>query len=534
MASGLKQKLDKVLHRRDHHDEQDGNTALDPVAPSPAVPRTSEDKRIARKRSSTLREKIRSASRSRTRPASRNGPGADGTPPRSSSEYTSQSPPMPTRPVRRVEDHRDLSSEFKQLDLRGSAQSSPQSNHAGSPRSVPLVSPYNRRPLSQSLEDERARTGSPRSINFASAEDPYSEAVANFNLGRDETVLAGGLEDSHAIRRALARDQREDLVQPRRSREINRDVINARKSDDLSRPGSSRRSNEATRTAIPAAAIPSRDGSLDWQRTQQSTGKSHIKRQSLEKPLPPPPEGKRLNNFEHHPSTSASQPQFLVQDSSTPISLAEHGISLTNTEDTTIHTTQAPAVTNETIIVNTHEHITEAITREIHTHDIYHRVLPIIDVEVLPPRHFIESSSGRRHEISADEAPGGKEMSLDLQRVMQEAVNREVERKCTLAHGNKDQWYTQHGRRKFTAVDYDPKNTEGDLREAVAEDGTEYSERTWVHWPVLEEDVAGTRAFHFDGEGRAGFVEEVRGVGKRNSAEEARRASVTMRKPVPS
>lgn len=199
---------------------------------------------------------------------------------------------MPTRPqgtVRRVEDHRDLSSEFKQLDLNSSPQSSPRSNHAGSPRSVPLVSQYNRRPLSQSLEDERARTGSPRSINFASAEDPYSEAVANFNLGRDETVLAGGLEDSHAIRRALARDQREDLVQPRRSRDINRDVINVRKSDDLSRPGSSRRSNEVTRTAIPAAAIPSRDGSLDWQRTQQSTGKSHIKRQSLEKPLPPPP-----------------------------------------------------------------------------------------------------------------------------------------------------------------------------------------------------------------------------------------------------
>ncbi|GIZ49880.1 hypothetical protein CKM354_001289800 [Cercospora kikuchii] len=444
---------------------------------------------------------------------------------------------MPTRPqgtVRRVEDHRDLSSEFKQLDLNSSPQSSPQSNNAGSPRSVPLVSQYNRRPLSQGLEDEMARTGSPRSINFASAEDPYSEAVANFNLGRDETVLAGGLEDSHAIRRALARDQREDLVQPRRSRDINRDVINVRKSEDLSRPGSSRRSNEATRTAIPAAAIPARDGSLDWQRTQPSANKSHIRRQSLEKPLPPPPEGQQLNHFQSHAVTSNPQPNYLVQDSSTPISLAEHGISLTNTTDTAVHTNQAPAVTNETIIVNTHEHITEAITREIHTHDIYHRVLPIIDIEVLPPRHFVESSSGRRHEISAEEAPGGVEMSLDLQRVMQEAVNREVERKCTLARGDKEQWYTRDGRRKFTAVNFDPKDTKGDLREAVAEDGTAYSERMWVHWPVLEEDVAGTKAFHFDREGIAGFVEEVRGAGKRNSAEEARRASVTMRKPVPS
>ncbi|PPJ50229.1 hypothetical protein CBER1_07202 [Cercospora berteroae] len=445
---------------------------------------------------------------------------------------------MPTRPqgtVRRVEDHGDLSSEFRQLDLNSSAQSSPQSNNAGSPRSVPIVSQYNRRPQSQGLEDERGRTGSPRNINFASAEDPYSEAVATFNLGRDETVLAGGLEDSHAIRRALARDQREDLVQPRRSRDINRDVINVRKSDDLSRPGSSRRSNEVSRTAIPAAAIPSRDGSLDWQRTQENIGKAHVKRQSLDKPLPAPPEGKQLNNFQPHASTSNTEPRYLVQDSSAPISLAEHGISLNNTEATTVHTTQAPAVTNETIIVNTHEHITEAITREIHTHDIYHRVLPIIDVEVLPPRHFVESSSGRRHEISAEEAPGGSEMSLDLQRVMQDAVNREVERKCTLARGNKDQWFSGDGRRKFTAVDYDPKHAKGDLREAVAEDGTEYSERTLVHWPVLEKDVAGTKAFHFDGEGRAGFVEELRGdAGKRNSIEGARRASVTMRKPVPS
>ncbi|KAF2206473.1 hypothetical protein CERZMDRAFT_89301 [Cercospora zeae-maydis SCOH1-5] len=533
MASALKQKLDRVLHRREQHDEQNASSASDAVAPSPAVPRTSEDKRIARERSSSLREKIRSASRSEARPASRHDYGSTGTPPRASREYTAQSPPMPKNSpgtVRRVGDHRDLSSEFKQLDL------SPQHpNRDESPRSRPIVSQYNRGPLSSNLEGGMQRNGSPRNVNFASAEDPYSEAVAEFNLSRDEAVLSGGLEDSHAIRKALERDQREDGVQPRRSRDVNRDVINVRRSNDLARP-----SHEASRPMIPASAIPSRDSSLDWQRGEQNTTHSHTKHPSLDKPLPPPPEGQQLNNFEPHAVTSSSsQPTYLVQDSSTPIPLSDHGISLTNTTDTTVHTTQAPAVTHEQVIVHTHEHITEAITREIHTHDIYHRVLPIIDIEVLPPRHFIAASppDGSRREISPADAPGGEEMSLDLQRVMQEAVNREVQRKCSLLQQEKGKWFSEDGlRRKFTAVDFDPKDTKGDSKEVIAEDGTEYSEQTWVHWPVLEEDVGQTKAFHFDGEERrAGFVEDIfAGKNNRNSAEAARRASVTMRKPVPS
>ncbi|KAM3415177.1 hypothetical protein BST61_g10297 [Cercospora zeina] len=530
MAAALKQKLDKVLHRRDHHEEQNASPASGAVAPSPAVPRTSEDKRVARTRSSTVREQIRSASRSEARPGSRDDYGAHGTPSRASREYTCQSPPMPVSPrgtVRRVEDHRDLSSEFKQLD------SGPRhAHHAESPKSQPIVSQYNRRPPSRSLANESARTGSPRNVNFPSPEDPYSEAVAEFNLSIDEAVPAGGLEDSHAIRKALERDPREDGVQPRRSRDVHRDVIDVRRSNELARS-----SHEAARPMIPAGAIPSREASLHWKQADQHTDISHARNTSLDKPLPPPPGGQQLNKFEPDALTSDSQPNYLVQGSSTPIRLSDHGISLTNTTDTTIYTTQAPAVTHEEVIVNTHEHITEAITREIHAHDVYHRVLPIIDIEVLPPRHFIESpSDGSRREISAEDAPGGKEMHWDLQRAMQEAVDREVERKCSLLRGEHGHWFRADGRRKFTAVDFDPDGTRGDSREVAAEDGTEYSQRTWVHWPVLEEDVGQTRAFHFDDEeGRAGFVEDIFPAGKRrDGAEEARRASVTMRKPVPS
>ena len=48
----------------------------------------------------------------------------------------------------------------------------------------------------------------------------------------------------------------------------------------------------------------------------------------------------------------------------------------------------------------------EKIEREIHTYDVIHRVLPVIDVEVLPPRHFVPVAGGGLKEVSADELPG--------------------------------------------------------------------------------------------------------------------------------
>lgn len=48
----------------------------------------------------------------------------------------------------------------------------------------------------------------------------------------------------------------------------------------------------------------------------------------------------------------------------------------------------------------------EKIEREIHTYDVFHRIQPIIDVEVLPPRHFIPVEGGGLREVSADEIPG--------------------------------------------------------------------------------------------------------------------------------
>ncbi|RDW80946.1 hypothetical protein BP5796_05644 [Coleophoma crateriformis] len=80
-------------------------------------------------------------------------------------------------------------------------------------------------------------------------------------------------------------------------------------------------------------------------------------------------------------------------------------VDLTNTVDTDVRTKQAP-VTHEHVTPTVHHVREEAITREIHTHDVIHRVLPVIETEILPTKHYIQTSDGKLVEIAADQIPG--------------------------------------------------------------------------------------------------------------------------------
>jgi hypothetical protein len=55
-----------------------------------------------------------------------------------------------------------------------------------------------------------------------------------------------------------------------------------------------------------------------------------------------------------------------------------------------IHLTWTKAITHEYISPRVHYDTREVITQEVHTYEIVHRVLPIIDVEVLPTMHYIQ------------------------------------------------------------------------------------------------------------------------------------------------
>ncbi|KAI1081865.1 hypothetical protein F5B20DRAFT_588029 [Whalleya microplaca] len=80
-------------------------------------------------------------------------------------------------------------------------------------------------------------------------------------------------------------------------------------------------------------------------------------------------------------------------------------LDLSDTTDADQGISYAPAVTHETIHPHIHEIKEEQIYREIHNHDVYHRIQPIIDVEVLPARHFVPGPDGSLVEVSENELP---------------------------------------------------------------------------------------------------------------------------------
>ena len=189
----------------------------------------------------------------------------------------------------------------------------------------------------------------------------------------------------------------------------------------------------------------------------------------------------------HVKSSSSSQGQngYLVRDADTAPSL-EGIVDLTNTADTIIHEKWAPAVTHETIHTHHHHIREELITREIHNHDVHHRILPIIDVQVLPARHFVwdPANPEQEIEITEDQIPGrGGDNS---HWVIAETVSK-------LRAGE-----TPHGERIFSARKFGEH--EGEARQWTDRQGVQRSEQTWVHAPEVEDGARLTHQsipFHF-------------------------------------
>jgi hypothetical protein len=64
------------------------------------------------------------------------------------------------------------------------------------------------------------------------------------------------------------------------------------------------------------------------------------------------------------------------------------------------------AVIHEHVTPTRHEIREERVTREIHYHNVYHRILPVIETAILPTKHFIHSPDGQTLiEISESEIP---------------------------------------------------------------------------------------------------------------------------------
>jgi hypothetical protein len=158
-------------------------------------------------------------------------------------------------------------------------------------------------------------------------------------------------------------------------------------------------------------------------------------------------------------------------------------LDFTNSTDTDVQTRYAPAVTHETVVPEVRHVEEEVVTREIHNHDVYHRILPIKDVEVLSAKHFVRSpSTGNLTEIPA---PVGREGEHQNWKIV------------PTEHGHSG--WQPAGPRLFTARTF--KADEGMAKEYIGEDGVPRTEMTWIHHPTVQDGgrIAGqTEALFLD------------------------------------
>lgn len=151
-------------------------------------------------------------------------------------------------------------------------------------------------------------------------------------------------------------------------------------------------------------------------------------------------------------------------------------VDLRNTADTTVTERIAPAVVHERRHKDIRHIREEKITSEIHTHDVFHRIQPIIDVEVLPARHFVPAADGSLREVAEETLPG---------RVREKVRNWIVAETVSRIPSSTAVESLRGRPRQFTARSF--VGTEGDFKRYVTADGVEHTETTWVHPPVLEE-----------------------------------------------
>lgn len=149
------------------------------------------------------------------------------------------------------------------------------------------------------------------------------------------------------------------------------------------------------------------------------------------------------------------------------------------------------------------EIVQEVITREIHNYHYHHRVLPIIDVEVLPPRHFVpvlkDDGTTGFAEVSPDQLPARVRNRYGKNWVIAETASMlPSDSKPTI------------GPRQFTARKFE--GSEGDYKEWVDEKGVKRTESWWVYPPEIAgwaEKAGETVPMHF---GLPGHREPVLGA----------------------
>ncbi|KAI9726781.1 MAG: hypothetical protein M1828_000637 [Chrysothrix sp. TS-e1954] len=147
-------------------------------------------------------------------------------------------------------------------------------------------------------------------------------------------------------------------------------------------------------------------------------------------------------------------------------------LNVGQTVQTTQQTNMAAPVFHEVVKPIVHHVREERVEREIHYSDEHHRILPIVDVQVLPTKHYVPSGVDGTTLVEVPESvvPG---RSQAKNWVVAETVSK---------LGVKE---TPHsGPRQFTARQFE--DTEGDEKQYVNGEGVPTKETTWIHPPTIE------------------------------------------------
>ena len=226
------------------------------------------------------------------------------------------------------------------------------------------------------------------------------------------------------------------------------------------------------------------------QRSAKSTGKypdkplpprpgTNVRERDLEQPTPD------STTFTQPGSSESMSPPFAV--SANPRSAALDGPSDVdtvlsrskfNSEDTDITEHMAPAVTHETVHKQIHHIREEVTTREIHNHDVYHRVLPVKYTEVLPARHFITVEGSGLVEVNEE----------DVELLKHEQLKAETRALVSAAENAPAEEQKRFVGKGFRGSQELPELAQ----KSTAPEGFERTEQTWVHQPELA--AGGTNA----------------------------------------
>lgn len=313
---------------------------------------------------------------------------------------------------------------------------------------------------------------------FGPLHDPYSEAVADWNLGHHSRVREG------AYRASLdtAPGQPDPPSQSRRhSLSHQADVLNLRsspmgffkKSHDKERRLKSSHGDKEK----PLPTVSNGDKSHRRIASESSQGRDAAARPQSDvvdntsgMAVNEKAKASQLPDAGVH-SDLGRERGYLVKDAEHPVDLTGI-VDLTSTEDTDVSVTYAPEVTHETRHIKTHEIVQEEITREIHNHHVYHRTLPVLDFEVLPARHYVPFAGGGLTEVPEHEIPGGAAIGQSVQQIIANALSSAMPKAQYPA-----------APRQFTARTFE--GSEGDYKEYIGEDGIKRTEQWWVHPPTI-------------------------------------------------